>query len=336
MTKRAGIVLVTVSLIAVGGAIYLVLSGGSVEIEIETSVWEVLTAVGTVGATIVAVWLAARAISDQRAAVARVVSAWVTDDYTGNTGSSSYLRTVIVRIANEGNEPVFNVHLNVIIGAGVSLGPLSAPAPIAVLPPRRELQFNISLALLAHASTFNPRAELTFYDPRGRQWLRDEQGRLKEITGKKARWRPLDIDDPLAQAQMGNPLDPLNPMAVTLRLLSLLRQEGPDFDLGALQTEVLAPEAASGWGAMDWDQFRHDLAAYQPTSMVSYPAQYLARVKLSGNQKLAGKQVKGESGMLLTDVMFVTLTFAPDRGWRVWGVGNAVEPHHIQYPPGTF
>ncbi|AMB58618.1 hypothetical protein AWU67_06820 [Microterricola viridarii] len=86
----------------------------------------------------------------------------------------------------------------------------------------------------------------------------------------------------------------------------------------------------------DWDAVRDDLANYQPTSLVDYPASHIARVKLSGDVSLEGKQVVGQSGLELEDKMFVTLAFSAERGWRIWGVGNNVEPHQTQFPIGEF
>jgi hypothetical protein len=336
MNTRLRIALVIVSGALVVVSLYLFVPGQSaVSINLGADVWVILTAVGTVAATVVAVWLAARALFDQKGAVARVVAAWVTDDYQPNAFSSSYLRTVVVHVANESNEPVYDAHVAVIVSLGVRLGPLSAPMPIAVVPPRRELQFDISLPLLAHGDTFDPRVELSFSDPRGRRWLRDSLGRLSEVTGEASSWREMNEDDPLVSAQMGLIHDFINPMSVAIRFLYLLRLKGDEFKPDEIAQEVLAPEAA-GWAVADWDSIRADLTDYQPTSMVGYPAEYIARVKLVGDSSLQGKQVEGKSGIVLAHNLWLTLTFTPERGWRVWGLGNRVEPHQIQFPPGTF
>lgn len=94
--------------------------------------WTVLTAVGTVGATLVALVLALRAWTQEKDATARFVSAWVTDEYQPRSDGSSYKRVARLHIANESNEPVFNAMVNVHIGRdSTPLGPLAAPAPIA-------------------------------------------------------------------------------------------------------------------------------------------------------------------------------------------------------------
>lgn len=334
MYRRLRLALVVVALALIVVSFYLLLPMQATQINLGADIWTILTAVGTVAATGLAVWLAAQSLFHQKGAVARVVAAWVTDEYEANSYSSSYLRTVVVHVANESNEPVYDAHVAVIVGAGVRLGPLSAPMPIAVVPPRRELQFDISLPLLAHGDTFDPRVELSFSDPRGRRWLRDSFGRLCELTGEVSTWRKMDEDDPLVSAQIGI-LHVINPMSVAIRFLYLLRLEGDEFKPDELAKEVLAPEAA-GWVTADWNSIRADLEDYQPTSMVDYPAGYIARVKLVGDASLQGKQVEGKSGIVLTHTLWLTLTFTPDRGWRVWGVGNRVEPHQIQFPPGTF
>jgi hypothetical protein len=71
--------------------------------------------------------------------------------------------------------------------------------------------------------------------------------------------------------------------------------------------------------------------------MVNYPAPYVARVKLSGDTSLQGKTVMSDDQVRLTGpVMFLTLVFSPDRGWRVFGIGNTVPPDRILFPEGTF
>lgn len=296
---------------------------------------QVITAVGTLTATGVAVWLAAKAAKADRDAVARVVTAWATEKYTPNASTSSYHRRVVVHVANESNEPVYDARVSVVIGEGVTLGPLSAPPSIVVLPPRRELRFDISVPLLAHENAYNPRVELLFTDPKGRRWSRDSEGRLTDITNAQVTWTPLDPENELAAAQMGKMSEFANPMAVVLLFLHLLRLDKSAFDADDMAEKVLAPEAA-GWATADWDFLREDFADFQPTSMVDFPAPHIARVKLSGDAVLQGMQVSGSNGMALPDLRFITLTMTFERGWRVWGMGQGVAPDEIQFPAGTF
>lgn len=289
--------------------------------------WAVLTAIGTVGATLVATILALRAWLQEKAASARFVSAWVTDEYQPRDDGSSYKRVVQLHVANESNEPVFNAMVNVHIGRGETpLGPLAAPAPISVIPPRRERVFDISVPLLTHADSWYPRATLTFTDPTGRRWLRELNGELQDVSKQGAAWskKPGQGDE----RQIGNQESVFNPMLVTLMFLSGLRdEETRTEDLFVL----LAPEAP-GWENADWDKLRSELEDFQPTSMVDYPAPRIARIKLSGDKSLEGKQVEGNGNPLELDIyMFITLTLDPHGGWRIFGVGGSVPPDAIYF-----
>jgi hypothetical protein len=297
------------------------------------SVWDALAGVGTVAATFVAVWLAYRAYRESRrasvlarGAIARLVSAWVTEDFVP-VGEFSYQRLVVVHVANESNEPVFDAHVSVVVGQNpFPLGPLSAPASIAVLPQRRERSFDISMPMRAHDDTWNPRVELSFTDANGTRWLRDAEGALTEMTGVDSRWE----DAPHDERQLGsNSLE--NPMFVARGFMAALT-DADSIDTPSLLL-TLAPEA-TGWAKTNWAETREKFEKLHFTSMVDYPAPYVARVKLSSDASLVGKSVVGERMSL--DVEFLTLTFAPGRGWRVWGHGQSVVPDRIMFPPGTF
>lgn len=288
-------------------------------------VWTVLSAIGTLGATLVALVLALRGWLDTRAAAARVVAAWVTDEYRPRDDGSSYRRTTHVHVANEANEPVFNVILSVHVGRDETpLGPLSAPAPISVLPPRRELIFDISIPLLAHSDSWSPKATLYFTDPQGRRWLRKSNGELRDVSRERPGWSKDSTG--LDERQLGDRTSPLNPMMIALAFLAGLRDPATTAEELAV---LLAPEA-SGWAEVDWDQLRAALKRYQPTSMVDYPAERIARIKLSGDATLEGRQVEGQ-GLELTDYMFMTLTLNPSHGWRVFSVGGHVPPDAIYF-----
>ena len=301
-----------------------------IEWNADWDVWAVLTAIGTVGATSVAVWLAFLGLKRDRDAVARVVAAWVTDDYKPRKDGSSYERVVRVHVANQSNEPVFDARLNVAIGRDQTpLGPLSVPTPISVIPPRREFIYDISVPLLAHANSWNPRVTLYFTDPKDRRWLRNADGKLIDVSKENADWSaPEAIPD---ERQLGDMSTAMNPMMVAIAFLAGVRE--PETDGDNLQI-VLAPEAP-GWANVDWIELGRNLARYQPTSMVDYPAPRIARVKLSGDRDLEGRTVQGE-GLELDDVIFMTLTFAPDRGWRVFGVGASVRPDEILFEGGSL
>lgn len=289
--------------------------------------WTVLTALGTVGATFVALALAIRGWIGDRDSTARLIAVWVTDDYQPRESGSSYKRVVQLHIANESNEPVFEAMANVYIGRHKTpLGPLAAPAPITVLPPRRELVFDISVPLLAHDNSWQPRATLEFSDARGRRWVRNLTGDLLDLRYGAVRWSRSSHG--VDERQLGS-LDSLfNPMLVAILLLRLLRDEKTEAEGLSV---LLAPEA-SGWQDTDLVELREGLADYQPTSMVDYPASRIARVKLSGDTSLEGKTVEGHGAPLeLHKYMFMTLVVDPRAGWRVFGVGDHVPPDAIHF-----
>lgn len=285
--------------------------------------WTALTAMGTIAATLVALALALRGWLDSRAAAAKVVAAWVTDEYRPREDGSSYRRTTRVHIANEANEPVFNATVSVHVGRDETpLGPLSVPAPISVLPPRRELVFDISIPLLAHLDTWSPKATLYFTDPQGRRWLRMSNGELRNVSRQRTFWSKSSRG--MDERQLGDMTSVLNPMMVALAFLAGLRDPGTTPEELVM---LLAPEAR-GWAELNWDPLRSELQRYQPTSMVDYPAERIARIKLSGDATLEGRRVEGQ-GLELNDYMFMTLTLNPKHGWRVFSVGGHVPPDAI-------
>ncbi|WP_291383055.1 hypothetical protein [Demequina sp.] len=294
---------------------------------VDWDVWTVLTAFGTIGATLVALTLAVRSWIGDRKSTARLVSTWVTDDYQPREHGSSYRRVVQLHISNESNEPVFEAMANVHIGRHQTpLGPLAAPAPIIVLPPRRELVFNISVPLLAHDDSWQPRATLEFSDSRGHRWLRNLTGELQDLRSGVVRWSKSSQEGD--ERQLGSQETLFNPMLVAILFLRLLRDESAEADALSL---LLAPEA-SRWQGVDWAKLREDLASYQPTSMVDYPASRIARVKLSGDTSLEGKTVEGHGAPLeLHKPMFMTLILDPHAGWRVFGIGDHVPPDAIHF-----
>lgn len=291
--------------------------------------WTVLTAVGTLGATLIALWLASRSIRQERDRVSRVVSVWVTDEYLERSDANRYRRRVTLHIANESDEPVFNARVNVTVGEpAIRLGPLSAPPTISVIPPRRELEFDISIALRAHEDTWSPRADLYFTDPFGRRWLRDASGSLINLRVEQGSWS----DGTVNERQLGDQGSVENPMMVALALLAGIQDEKVPLDDLPV---TLALEA--DWAATDWPAVRAELASFQPTSMVDYPAPSIARVKLVGDPSLQGKTVIGE-GMSLGGIPFKTLTLtrSASRGWRVYSIGSTARPDDIVLPDDAF
>lgn len=309
-----------------GACVLVLISVRDLPWEITWDLWSVLTAIGTIGATVVAILLALRGWLQEKDATARLVSAWITDEYLPREDGSSYRRAVHLYVANESNEPVFNAMVHVHVGLEETpLGPLAAPSPISVIPPRRELQFDISVPLLAHEFSWTPKAALTFSDPEGRRWFRSLNGELQNVSRRRHRWsRRSDFED---LRQLGDQQNLFNPMLVALIFLSALREETKPAEFSV----ILAKEAP-GWAEVDWNELRAELAGYQPTSMVDYPAPRIARIKLSGDKSLEGKRVEGRGKPLaLQNYMFLTLTLDPHSGWKVFGLGGHVAPDKIYF-----
>ncbi|HBV10435.1 hypothetical protein ACFO7V_07105 [Glutamicibacter bergerei] len=287
-------------------------------------VWSALTAAGTVGATVVAVVLSYQSWVREKNSTARLVTAWIADSYAPRPDGDAYIRTVKLHIANESNEPVFDGTPNIqLLDTGASLGPLSVSSPLSVIPPRRELVFDISIPLLAHTNSWQPAVTLSFIDPRGKRWKRESNGNLTNVTRKKSRWSTSAQS--FNEDELGD-ISPLNPMVCAFGFLNALRDPQRTND----SMKPFLASLAAGWDSVKWDDLNDELENYQPTSMVSYPASRIARIKLSGDTTLEGKRVEGDGGGLqLKTYLFLTLTLDPNNGWGVFGVGGTVQPNQI-------
>ncbi|MFD1200616.1 hypothetical protein ACFSWE_06995 [Leucobacter albus] len=290
-------------------------------------IWAILTAIGTIGATVTSLVLAFRAWAQERKSAARLISAWITDDHVAKPDGSAYERKVQLHIANESNEPAFNAMASVHVGREhTPLGPLAAPSPISVIPPRREHVYDISVPLLAHSGAWLPKASLTFQDPSGKTWLRDVDGSLRNVSGKKQKWsKPRNEPD---ERQIGDQDSFFNPLTTVLTFLAGLRDPETDND----NLKVLLAEQAPGWNDVDLAAVQADLEGFQPTSMVDYQAPRIARVKLSGDRSLEGRYVVGDGKHIeLQKLKFVTLTLHPEKGWQIFGIGDAVPTDRIHF-----
>lgn len=210
--------------------------------------WDATSAFGTVFATCVAVGLASweiwrarraeRALGDEReknAATARrttasLVSAWVEVDYVLNQSRTHYIRRCTAIVANESNEPVFDVHI--VIGIGdpsfetVQVGPLSIPVPIHVLPPRRQRSWDVTSGLNAFELGTGEIpgesvARIDFADARQIRWNRDFNGLLAESAASQEAIEEQDPDKGIAQ--VGDLDNWLNPMGTAITFLNLIR-----------------------------------------------------------------------------------------------------------------
>ena len=120
------------------------------------------TSVGTVGAVVVALLVAltqatvAIVISIRRNLLARrkvasLVSAWLEHVYLPSEEGTYYRRSVTLRVANESDEPVFNVEVTCGIETEdgvIRVGPLAAPRVIPILPPKREFVYDVTMGML--------------------------------------------------------------------------------------------------------------------------------------------------------------------------------------------
>ena len=112
-----------------------------------------LSALGTIGAVVVALAFgvaeshrATRAVREtaalraeqrerERLRTPSLVAGWVTDNYVDDPLNSVYVRKVTAHVANESDDPVYNVTVNVQFGNPPTVvGPLAVPLPIPVVP----------------------------------------------------------------------------------------------------------------------------------------------------------------------------------------------------------
>jgi len=320
----------------------------------EAKWWDTWQAFGTVGATIVALTLgfagslqgrkAQAALKTERAerfkaerlATASLVSAWVESGYQYTDDGRQYRRQDTLFIANESNEPVFDVHL--LVGTGippVQVGPLAAPETIPVLPARSKRSWDISLGMLAHLAPYqfpaSPVASVDFADSRDVRWKRAFDGRLKEVT----------LDEPLphlpeseGQRQVGD-LNFFNPILVAMTFLNILRDKEKPVTSAALSP--LFAEYAQGLADIpdaEWQEIAKRLNEHGAAAHVWYPAPQVAYVRLVPSQTgvydvKIGEQVEG--------VEFLTLVFYAGVGWRIFSIGwGAAAPDWILFPPGAI
>lgn len=135
------------------------------KLTIKGEIWTIMEAFGTVGATILSLYLALKSVYKEKSDTARLVDCWTTTRYAPNDNGTSYTRSTKLHILNESNEPVFNASVNTVIGFRRSfIGPLSAPLPISVVPPHQELIYDITTPLLSYPDTSDPRATIAFFD----------------------------------------------------------------------------------------------------------------------------------------------------------------------------
>lgn len=313
------------------------------------NVWEVVTAIGTLAAVLASVTfglfegLRSRRDRDELAAlrtstnererlgVASLVTAWISETYVPDSQAETYVRRAVLHVANESNEPVVNANATVYLSGGRSVGPMSAPNPIPVLPARREFTWDITTGLGAHDSSDGPLVGLGFTDSHGRRWHRRLDGTLTESTGKEVFHYAEDSHEE-AMSQIGQ-FDPWrNPMAVALGFAQAVWKD-PDFSFEEL-TEFLDP-IAKGWQG-EWTTERtrelrelfgefENLAAH-----ATYAAPRVAYARVFTSAALNSVTLAGTG--LAVEARFITLVHRGDIGWRVFGVGPRFRPDEIHFP----
>jgi hypothetical protein len=320
--------------------------------------WDAASAFGTVFATLVAVGLAAWEIRRARAAetsladerkdnfasarrgTASLVSAWIEVDYEPDQNGTHYLRRSTVIVANESNEPVFDVH--VLVGLGrpaVQIGPLAVPAPIPVLPPRRQRSWDISSGVAAHSAANGdipgePVARIDFVDSRQVQWSRDFDGQLEESKELGEHVEEQELEEGLRQ--LGDVSNWLNPMGVAINFLNLIRREDPPCEPTELQPYIA--ENAHNWktvSAEDLRAVREDLKDHGLATHPWYRTPQIAYIRLRPSNPQPYDVTS--SGYYAPDFRFLTLVFYAGKGWFVHSAGHqATNPEWIEFPRGAI
>lgn len=304
---------------------------------------ELWTALGTVAAVVVALIVAltqatvAIVVSIRRRfltrrKVASLVSAWIEHTYAPNGSGEYYRRTVKLHIANESDEPVFNVEAlcGVQTEHGVvQLGPLAAPRVIPTLPPRREFVYDVTMGMLgfgeyAHDSFNSLLAEIEFTDHERKRWERTFSGELKRVKRHK---QPVATDEPseLMLAQAGPVDNRYNPLST---VFAFLTAAGDESLTDSAFHQLLAVEA-DGWRETPQEaigDLRKMLRSSNLAPHVWYPAPRIAYVRLP-------ETLPGEGGPMRMNVL--TLVWREERAWTLFGVG-AYLPWMIHFSAGAL
>lgn len=318
--------------------------------------WEAASALGTVGAVVVALLLAAgeaararraeRALASERAEQrsdaeerqAGMVSAWVEVVATPSEDGSHYERKATVHVANESDRPVYNA--NVCIGVQNALdrwtpvGPLAVPLPLPVLASRSRQSWDITIPLLACSMDWGnplsgPTAAIAFTDSSGERWTRTFDLALTRQS-RSSEAALFAIDPEHGEEQMGQIENPFNPVTTVLLFLNALgRDGGPDWDL----ISALLDPGADGWGKMTDEQWLEAADHWSQLAIaahVHYPAPRIAYVKTLTDEA-AAKRREGP-GYVEVPMTFFTLRFVRGVGWKVFSIGGPTPAHLIEFP----
>ena len=318
--------------------------------------WDAWQAFGTVGAVVIALLLAIREgararraekalaserdqrLKSDRFSTAALVSAWIETQYEPSPDGTHYLRRGTLHIANESNEPVFDVH--VVIGVGqpaVQIGPLAVPTPIPVFPPRRHRSWDISLGLLAFGGGLqipvDPVAKIYFSDAQEVRWKRAFDGRLRQLVVEEQEQRATQDD---GVQQLGPPSNPFNPAWTAMEVLNLIRRDDPPATASELAPYLA--EKAPGWETLEDSEVQAlgaGLADYGMATHAWYPAPQVAYVRLIHEKDQ--NVVPSVAGYVEVEAQIMTLVFYAGHGWKVFSIGaGATEPDWIEFPRGTI
>ncbi|MEE6273334.1 hypothetical protein V2J56_08240 [Georgenia sp. MJ206] len=326
--------------------------------------WDALTAVGTVlavfSAVCVAVYEGFRARrSDQslrrnleeqaqreriaqteqeareRIAVASLVAGVVEQTYEVSEDRSHYVRQVILALINESPEPVFD--LAVVVAKShppIPVGPLAVPASIPVLPSQTRRSWDISFGIVASGDRHPvlgtyPTVEVLFTDSKGVRWERSYDGSLVEFEVKDG----LSYHRPESgERQLGELGNHFNPMPTVLAFLHALRED----DVGFPDVEEFVSPTTRSWAAMAPGDYAHMAARLKGHGLAAhawYPAPRVAWVRTLHDDVVNGTY---SEKITIAPSETLTLCFLPDLGWRVFGVGAALEPDWIPFPAGSL
>jgi hypothetical protein len=274
----------------------------------------------------------------ERLVVSGRVAAWITDTYDPDLARNSYKRTVILLVANESDEPVFNATTIMYLGDGTRMiGPLGTPTPIPVIPPHRELTWDISAGIAAYPHNTNPLVQLAFSDSKSRRWLRGVDGTLTESTGADV-FHYASEDLERAEAQLGEFDLYRNPMSVAHAFAVALWVDPKHFNLDVFL--ALLDEEANGWKG-PWDdtrvqQLQEQLSKYNNLATLAwYATPKVAYARLFSDGAL--NQVTKAGTGFTVEGLIITLVHHNTNGWRVFGVGpQYFRPDEIKFPDGEF
>lgn len=307
--------------------------------------WDAFTALGTVSAVVTAIlislfdsWRNRKALRREREKsqerTATLVSAWVETEYSPADNGTRYDKRTLLKVANESDEPVYNVFVDVALQEPFrQVGPLAVPTPIPTLAPRTLREWDVSPGLLPHEvsaggySFREPVARIIFSDPRKQRWQRDYSGVLEKFVSETSKSSSqLDSENDL---QIGE-TSALNPLFVAMVFIASLQEEdGPNFKILRETLDPLAP----GWKKMseaEWTEFAAEMPQYAMPSHVWYRTPRVAYVRLISEAERLQTEATGEAHYPME---ILTLVFRGALGWTVFSFGPT-SPEWIRFTAG--